>query len=229
MKKINYKLKKISNGIFLCSIKNSYDLSMTFCRLQEFYESPFKEIRGKKFNLLDFIKLYSSKQGDGSFTYPVDWVGFNVPGPIVDKHFKVGIDDINEYDKVMKNIHTTINKDVKKKNHYYLIGAVNNDKETIYHELCHAFYFLDSNYKQDVTKIIKKLLPSIYVEIKESLLEIGYSKEVIDDEIQAYISTCCSVLGDIKLNKKEKKNYLQVEKLLIQNFNHYKKLNKIKI
>jgi len=48
---IKYKLKEIYKGIFLVTIQDEYDLAMTFCRLQEYYESPFKQIRGKTFEM----------------------------------------------------------------------------------------------------------------------------------------------------------------------------------
>ena len=59
--KIEYTLKNLYPGVYLCTIKDMYDLTMTFCRVQEFYESPFKQIRNKKFLLLEFMKLYSKK------------------------------------------------------------------------------------------------------------------------------------------------------------------------
>mgnify|MGYP006947912899 CR=1 FL=1 len=42
-------LKQIRPQIFAVSIKDNYQRTMLFCRYQEFYESPFKDIRGKFF------------------------------------------------------------------------------------------------------------------------------------------------------------------------------------
>jgi hypothetical protein len=107
--KINYKLKEIYNRIFLVTIKDQYDLAMTFCRLQEYYESPFKQVRGKTFTMTEFQRMYAKKFGDGVFTYPVDWAGFNVSGEVVDEFMSANFEDWgNEYDFVIDEIHWKI-------------------------------------------------------------------------------------------------------------------------
>jgi hypothetical protein len=221
---IKYKLKEIAQDVYLCTIKDQYDLTMTFCRLQEFYESPHKEIRNKKFKLLDFIRLYTKRRKEEVFTYPEDWVGFNVPSIVIENLYKLGIEDYNDYDRTIENIHKSINK-----NKYYLIAATTNDTTTIEHELCHAFYFLYKDYKNGVNKFVKKLSPVVYKVIKDKLLDLGYCKQVINDEIQAYLSTDgCSEVDDIKFNKKEIKNFKEVKKLLQINFVKFKLKNNIK-
>lgn len=197
---------------------------MTFCRVQEFYESPFKEIRGKKFHMMYFMELYSKRRGNGAFTYANDWVGFNVPGTVVDKMFKLGIDDITEYDKIIKKIH-----DSAKTEQYYLIGSSCNDKKTINHELCHGLYFLKKDYKHAVDKIVGNITPGAYKKICNFLLNLGYTKQVLPDEVQAYLCTDCTMFEEIKFTKKESLNVLEAETELKMFFKQYKKKNKIKI
>ena len=199
---------------------------MTFCRFQEFYESPIKEIYRKKFKLLKFMSIYSKKNG-GSFTYPQDWGGFNVPGPVIADLFKLGIDDYNDYDKIIEDIHTKINKEVNGTNNYYLIGSDEN-KRTIEHEYCHGLYFVDGEYKKIVDGIIKEMLPSVRKKAVSVLLGLGYDNSVMDDELQAYLSTeFLSIKENTKLNKKELENLTDVVLKLRHNFKHYRK--KIKI
>lgn len=220
--KINYKLKELTENIFLLSVEDSYDLAMTFCRVQEFYESPFSEIRNKKFSLLKFIKLYTLRQGDGVFSYPADWVGFNIPGTVIDKLFKVGFDDWNTYDLVINSAHNLINKKIPKKNKYYLIGAKKDDKETIDHEMCHAFFALNKEYKKVALNNINMLHISTRNKFKKILIKLGYTHQVIDDEIQAYMSTNCNMEHDLKLKGKQLNNFKKVSKALKNNFNKYK-------
>ena len=223
--KIKYTLKQVYPGIFLCTIKNMYDLTMTFCRVQEFYESPFKQIRGKKFNLLDYMKIYSEQ--NGNFTYPLDWGGFNVPGHIVDKMFELGIDDFNCYDKIIKDIHKEINSKIETKNKYYLIGS-NENRQTIEHECAHGLYFLNKKYKAEAKAILKKLSPSVYKKTKAVLLDMGYTKQVIDDEIQAYFSTEYNLLKqNTNFNKRELTNFTKVVLEFKHNFKQYRKQIKI--
>jgi hypothetical protein len=219
--KINYKLEELYPGIFFCKITDMYDLCMTFCRVQEFYESPYKNIRNKKFSLFELMKTYSKDHG--SFTYPIDWGGFNVPGSIVNRLYSLGIDDYNVYDGIIESIHKHANKHIEQKNHYYLIGA-NNDRKTIEHELCHAFYYLDKDYKKEVDKILKKLHVSLYRKMERVLFEIGYCKEVIPDEFQAYLITDSNLIDEnIKINKRELINKTDVTLELKHFYKKYKK------
>jgi hypothetical protein len=222
--KIKYKLKEVAEDVYLCTIKDSYDLTMTFCRVQEFYESHFKQIRGKKFKMLDFIKLYTQWSSEGAFTYTTDWVGFNVPSSCIENLFKLGIDDFNEYDNVICNIHNKINK-----KRYYLIAGCYNDTDTIKHELCHAFYYLDKNYKKHTNNICKELLPTVYKKIEKRLLSIGYCKQVIRDEVQAYLSTDIGEIREIKFNKKELKNFNTIKSRFEKYFKQVKQSKNIKI
>jgi hypothetical protein len=218
--KIKYSLKKLYPGIYLCKIEDMYDLAMAFCRVQEFYESPFKQIRGKRFTLIELMALYS-KKNEGSFTYPVDWGGFNVPGPVVSSLYDYKIEDRNIYDDIILNIHNKIVTETKS-NHYYLIGS-NTDVSTIEHECCHALYFLDREYKENTNKIIKKLHRSLRKKAEDVLIGLGYDKSVMDDEIQAYLTTEFNTLkATKKLNTNEQKNYSDISKELKENFKRYR-------
>ena len=219
--KVDYSLKELYPGVYLCTIKDMYDLTMTFCRVQEFYESPFKQIRNKKFSLIEFMKLYSKK--NGSFTYAQDWGGFNVPGKVVAKLYEIGIDDYNEYDSVIEEIHNTINKEIQEKNNYYLIAADNNSK-TVEHEVCHAFYTLNENYRKAINKVLKKLKNSVYKKASRALFDLGYGKSTLLDEFQAYfITDFASIRDNSKLTKNELCNLTDVSIELRKIFKECKK------
>lgn len=220
--KVKYTLERPYPGVYLCKIKDRYDLAMTFCRVQEFYESSFKKIRGKKFKLVDFMEIYS-KANDDCFTYSIDWAGFNVPGAVVAKLYELGIDDYNKYDRVIEDIHNLANKEIDKKNNYYLIGS-NNNRKTIEHELCHAFYTLDGEYKTAVKAILKKMRKSVYKKLAQSLISMGYATNVLLDEIQAYLITDFAMVERrIKLTKTELCNITDIGCELRHIFKGYRK------
>jgi hypothetical protein len=222
---IKYKLKKIYPGIYLCTIKDQYDLSMTFCRVQEFYESPYKEIRGKYFKLLDLMDTYVKRRKEHVFLYPEHWCGFNIPGNVIkdlyynDEHQIV---DINEYDLAVMDMNDTIEEKTHKP--YYLIASGEDELSTVYHEVCHGLYSLDKDYKKKTDKLISKIIPTAYKKISKVLLELGYCKAVIKDEVQAYLTTGMNMFySDAKFNKKELCNVTDVATLLKANFKDYKK------
>jgi len=220
---IKYQLKEIYKRVFLVTIKDSYDLAMSFCRIQEYYESPFKQVRGKVFTMNELQRLYSKRFGDGVFTYPQDWKGFNIPGHVVDEFMSLNFTDWNnDYDKVMEDIHSEIKRGSKKASQpYYVIGCEPRDTETIKHELCHAVYYLDQEYRAKVNELINSLHRNLFASFREHLLNIGYSKNVIIDEINAYICVDSHQLTDSarKMNKKEKKNFTETQLKLQSIFN----------
>jgi len=217
--KVKYKLKEIYKGIFLVTIQDEYDLAMTFCRLQEFYESPFKQVRGKSFGMDEFQRIYAKKFGHGVFTYPADWAGFNVPGHILNKFINTTFMDWgSEYDFIMEDIYAKITD--HNKNPFYLIGAGPKDKDTINHEICHALYYLDKDYKFRVDYIMSGLDAKLLNYFKSELLNQGYSKGVLIDEVNAYMCFDSSyLLTSKKLNKHEKKNFDEVKTRLRGLFN----------
>lgn len=219
--KVKYTLKNLYPGIYLCIIEDMYDLAMTFCRVQEFYESPIKEIRGKRFTLIELMARYA-KKNNGSFSYPLDWGGFNLKGSTIKELFDLGIDDFNVYDSIIKEIHDKIINEIGS-SQYYLMGADSN-KSTIKHEICHALYFLEKNYKKTVDSILKKLTTTIYNKLKQSLLDIGYCRDVIQDEIQAYLTIDHrTLLKRIKITDKEAKDLAQIITNLKKNYQMYSK------
>lgn len=219
---MNYNIKQTYKNIFLITSTDSYDLAMLFCRAQEFYESPIKGIKGCQFTMSQFQRLYSKKFGEGCFTYPNDWVGFNVPDYILEEcYFCFPPSDINEYDDLMISIYNEISEEICDDGSFYLIGSQAKSKETIQHELCHALFYLDNEYKQKVKDIINSLYKSTFACFREHLLAIGYSKQSIIDEINAYICVNSYQLTDSspKMNKKEKKNFTETQLKLQSMFN----------
>ena len=69
----------------------------------------------------------------------------------------------------------------------YVIGCNNTKGETFQHEICHAKYYLDKEYKKEKDDLLKKIKKSHYNIFKKNLLSIGYPIKVMNDEIQAYL------------------------------------------
>jgi len=76
--KIEYKIEEVRPNVFAVIVKDHYHRAMLFCRVQEYYESPNPQFRGKNFSIWDYIEWYSREHRD-VFTYTYDWGGFNIP------------------------------------------------------------------------------------------------------------------------------------------------------
>jgi len=66
----------------------------------------------------------------------------------------------------------------------YVIGIYNHC--SLQHELLHAKFFIDTNYKQHIIKEWQLLQPKIRKHIYSFLKKMGYHDNVIIDEYQAY-------------------------------------------
>lgn len=189
--KINYKIEEVWPRIFAVMIADDYDRAMTFCRVQEYYESPEENFRGKNFSIWQFMKWYSSE--NGSFSYAGDWAGFNVPLSVAVNCYK-NLESETPYDLTMRTIINKIDlqmyeKKNKEDRNAYIIGVRNKKDSTFYHEVCHGLYATSKKYKQRVDKITSAIPAEQRETLRYNLLKMGYTEAVMDDEIQAYLST----------------------------------------
>lgn len=189
--------------VYLFTFDTQYDLCMSFVRMQEFYESDSNKFRGKYFTLEKYMDYWSKKFGKGVFTYTKDWNGFNLPGKKLwewEMLFDCKKEDIREIESDL--IHK-INGFVLKEFGSYqstfydqicVIGIhTEGDKDEAEiiknHELAHALYCLNPEYKKSCDKLLKTIPNEENIKNEVVLLSMGYCKKVIKDELQAYYST----------------------------------------
>ncbi len=191
-------VNEVVEGVLHVKAKTQYELTSTFMRVQEFYESPYKEIRGIYFTHERYMDIcaYGNKRSAANeivFSYLEDWNGFNVPGDVFEKWTKVFKGHLWEKEKeLIECVNET--KTTKK---FYVIGTHDEaNKGDIEHELSHAWYYLDSEYRKEQHKNLNKLSKRAREQIKDYLMGEGYRDTVIDDEAIAYLST--SLMPEIK-------------------------------
>ena len=71
----------------------------------------------------------------------------------------------------------------------YIIGADSTESDTFEHEICHGLYATNKEYKQLVDEITLTISTEDYLTFKNNLIKMGYTDSVINDEIQAYLTT----------------------------------------
>lgn len=196
---VNGRVVELKPNIFVFEIPDLYELTMLFCRHQEFYESPYKDIKGQNFSLEYYMNKYRKERNEKVFTYPQDWIGFNIPS----NSFKRGLnvfyenDNANEYDEIMTTalFDDTIARalcDMNAVEKFYLIGVRSIEQlSTLNHELAHALYYTDKKYKAECKKIFDLIDKTVINKAFDILIEMGYAqtKTILYDELQAYLST----------------------------------------
>lgn len=185
MSKFQFKFKSIGDKIIHLQAQDAAQLAQAMIRIQEHYESPFDDIRGKIFTLGQ-IKAKGSRSAPGVNTYgggihfDCDWSGYNVPSYVFEPFIKGLFDPLTEYEKdIVEVVRYRGDK-------FYFIATFGDDdpKETLEHEIRHAMYYISPEYKKAVDFILKdyKLAP-----LKACLSQWGYADEVLDDECHAYM------------------------------------------
>ena len=189
-------LNEVADRVYHITTKTQYDLASTFMRVQEFYESPFKGIRGHFFTHEQYMDTHvnnSERSGteQATFTYLEDWSGFNVPGNVFNKWLgKFPKNSLWEKEQKLVDLIRNQNKS-NKTNKFYVIGTYTDSgaTSTIDHELSHAWFYLDPKYKKEMLKLVSKFPKAAKDQLKLDLKEDGYTPSVFDDEIIAYMST----------------------------------------
>lgn len=195
-----WSLHRLEPNVFAVVVPDDYDRSLLFLRVQEYSDSPNPRFRGKNFDMLEYIKWYSSGESpvktgypgegsDGMFTYPVDWAGFNVSYKTAIRCYKtLPVRLMTKYDhefvKILREIATRLGSlDACA----YIIGVDSLESYTAQHEHNHARYYTDKTYRARVNSALRKIPPTVYRKLRQNLLDIGYAEHVIRDEIHAYL------------------------------------------
>lgn len=181
---IKYKVSAVMDDVFAVVVSDDYDRAMLFWRVQEFYESPCKKFRGGSFSFWEYARWYADKY-EGSFSYPADFVGFNLPLVVAKKCYEVNELE-TPYDREMRAIIEALFINGKRQ---YIIGAESTKGDTFDHEMAHALYYTNIEYRNSMDAITRSLPEKSLARLRKNLSKVGYHRGVIRDEIQAYMAT----------------------------------------
>ena len=174
---MSLKIKKQPYNSVWVSADSQKELGETFIRFQEHYESNNQQLKNKIFTIGQLKQWYSETYGyDG---YAEHWSGFNLPSVAL-KPFRSGLfDPLTPYEQNLLDA-------VKyRQDDFYIIGAQN--KSVLRHELSHSLYAYSEKYRNEINSYIKKYNAG-FKTIKKHILDMGYCTDVLNDEIQAYVT-----------------------------------------
>jgi hypothetical protein len=89
----------------------------------------------------------------------------------------------------------------------YVIGTKSRIDDTFNHELCHAMFSTNKAYKKKALELVGKIKKTHYTKMRATLIKMGYTDKVIDDEIQAYLMFGHNVLAGKGLTTLELEPY----------------------
>lgn len=184
-------LKQTPYNSYCVSADSNRELATAFLRFQEHYESPSDQFRGQVFTLGQYRLWY--EQQYGWFSYYTDWTGFNIHSYVLDP-FKAGL-----FDPLLPEEQNLVALFSNAPEHkFYIIGA--NSKDVLDHELNHALYAYCNDYANAVNKVFDSNLEHIKYALQH-LLDKGYCKYLLYDELQSYILDDDESITDLIKNK----------------------------
>lgn len=188
---ITYSLYEVSPKIYAVQVSDDYDRAMLFLRAQEYYESPFSEFRGRIFNIFAYMNRYRKHMNRDYFSYPFDWLGYNVPSDEVEgcyNELSYETHMVTPYDEHMLNIIRQIRQH-QRDGKFYLLGVDSLDSWVMNHEMAHARFFTEPEYKKAMSDLISQMPAKLTGALNELLIKEGYPEKVLADETQAYLAT----------------------------------------
>jgi len=215
-------VKPVENCLLFLFNKQK-DLALSFCRVQEYYESDNPYLKDSFFTFDDFLcEMMDEKGNINYFNY---WNGFNIPGDVYEKWI-----DVNSYDPMSTHEstlcieihHAKINKE-----RFYIIGALKKDKNTIKHEIAHALFYLNPEYEREmmqVTEYFHENFNREHGKLAKQLKKIGYGDNVIWDEFQAYLSTGTKseLVEELNLDVEKLAPVIRKYRKVLSKYNTYK-------
>ena len=181
-----FKTKKPIKNCLLLEFNTQKDLALAFCRVEEYYEGNPK-VNRKYLTMEQFIDAFM--EPNGKLDYFHFWSGFNIPGNVYMEWANKNCADRTKWELALAEA-ICRNLDLSKP--FYVIGGKKGDMEVIDHEIAHALYYMNPDYKTEMVKLtsdLSKELPKEYKKMVTGLKKMGYGENVIRDEIQAYLST----------------------------------------
>jgi hypothetical protein len=221
---MNYSFTQIRKGIILVESDTQHEIGSMFMRPQEFYESPYKDIRGHFFTIEQYTDIYTKDKG--AFTYLNDWSGFNIPSDSFKDFIKTFQFSFTMQENfLVKGISSLI---PNLEGNFYIIGVCKDksNKEILAHEIAHAFWCLDNEYREKMSRIIKELPSNWINDAVRSLVALGYDRSVVEDEIHAYMSTTIDHHRIINIFGWEKYSKIRIPRKIRKFYEEYSSTNK---
>lgn len=168
--------KRITSKIVLVSASSQQELSDTFLRFQEHYESP--EWKGKVFTIGQMRQWYA--ESFGANTYEEDWHGFNIPATALHP-FIVGL-----FDPLTENEKRFVDLFRHRRDDFYIIGS-QEESDALEHEICHGLFHTVDDYRTAVLDLLRTHSKELQ-EVRKHIKEMMYHPDVVEDEAHAYLS-----------------------------------------
>ena len=177
----HFMVSPIGGQVFHLQFFDAKRMARTLMRFEEFYES--KKFKGTYFTREEFERWYRAAHGA---SYEEHWAeGFNLPGSALESFYEGHFSPLTIDEQQLLNFFRG-----KRGAPFYVIATANNSPhDNLGHELAHALYFVNAEYKKEVDAVLAQTDLAALKHFLQTDPEYGvYHESVLDDECQAYLS-----------------------------------------
>jgi hypothetical protein len=186
---------KVSSKIIKLIYPTCEEAATAVVRMQEYYESPFDQIRGKIFTLGYLKYLYANSSNSlynyaGGATHKTPYGGFNLPRSALQPFIMGMFEPLTPAEQDIVELVKLIQNDF-----YIIVVAENFD--AVDHEISHAIWGTCPEYKKQACKILRRYQDFVG-EACNQLIDMGYPNDplILLDEIVAYTGADSGKLGN---------------------------------
>lgn len=208
---MSYKVKMLTSEIIHLQFPNNRAMKKHLMRFQLYAEHPVfkKKIFSKKEYINWYLSIYGGKASD---VYDI-WLGCNIPHTAFKPFWEGAFKTMSrEENRVLKTLSCLRGK------RFYLIASADGDLGVMKHELAHAFFGTNADYRKKAKNIVFRLSDEARKVIKERLYYCDYDKSTILDETHAFLLdglksfNSVFVCGEPKMPKPVEAEFVKISK-----------------
>lgn len=202
--------KRLTSKRLILEYESKREMNLANFRISEFSEG--KEGLRFQYSTPDqFIDAYSDEELNLDYW----WDGFNYSKDTLLKFIKTYSKQLSKREIEIAMAADIIDDDG------YVVAIVTGDNITLKHELAHGYYFDTPLYRKTADEIISQIPQEIIDKLKQNLLDINYTPEVLQDEIHAYLTAYDKCEWKELFNNIKLKDVKKHIKLLDKNFKSF--------
>jgi len=175
----DFSVSRPCDGCVLLKFKTIPDLTKSFFRMAEYYDGDQKK---KHVDMAEFLDDWMDRQGNAD--YFKFWDGFN----ITDSAFRSWRRTVGKLSQAEQTVVDAVDQATKGMKKFCVMGISGDDPATMQHELFHAKYYLDPDFKRNADQLIDECRNDPVIKTMTKILKTKLDYHTnIEEEIAAYL------------------------------------------
>ena len=175
----DFSVSRPCDGCVLLKFKTIPDLTKSFFRMAEYYDGDQKK---KHVDMAEFLDDWMDRQGNAD--YFKFWDGFN----ITDSAFRSWQRSVGKLSQAEQTAVDAVDQATKGMKKFCVMGVSGDDPATMQHELFHAKYYLDPDFKRNADQLFDECRNDPVIKTMTKILKTKLDYHTnIEEEIAAYL------------------------------------------